>query len=1058
MRNLKKFLALVLAMMMTLSLMVTVNAKNVEFEDGESVNEAFIDDLTVLAGMGVIQGMDDGKFAPTSTVTRAQMAAIVYRLRTGDASADPEYKDKSNMYAGYGDFKDVKDTSWYAGYVGYCANAGIIIGDGDGNFRPNSPVTGYEALVMLLRAMGYDQPNEFTGKEWRQHAASIATSRGLLDKVNTTVYRGTLMNGAAREVIAEITFQAATKAQVVYTAAFGYQTTGMNGGVLNDVTNPTLGKQYYGLTSDTGIVVGNQATGESYTKLSIGTTPVTNAGGAIVAAQVSGENSYKYETDATATGGNVTLEFKGETELDLFGHKVEVWYDSRTSAGVEDYTNVSVKIDSKFQTVYAYLDRASLTATVFADDLHTEQATANKTSVYSAAVAAGFSKKSAPHYQSEVYARIDDLANAGTPGTAVAEQSLVGMYVVISNNADKTADVVIPLNLEVAQITQVNTTIKNGEYIYLGEGASKFGVGLTTPTTPDGKILMDNLAPGSDTTLGDVVVASQIVGTTAATPDAEDYLYDTRKLVSTVTGTVVTYTQGTSDIKTDTTLGGTAGATNPVYLIESVTLDNGDKLELSGITGAKTEYAFDTAATHLIDNALMVLTSANTHAGVTYTFYKDALGRFIGVTAPNADTFLYGTFADYEIGALGTAGIEYVISGFNWDGTPVKNHTMISVDGTTIVGNVDTTYNALDVSRKDLGSASTATGNQILPGFDKAYMINANGDLKTTGINGTQFFGWWDTNAAGGAAASNSWTITANDAANGFVRVKNSPAVPTDGTTDVDYLLTNDTKFVVVSGIGINATAKVYNGIKELVGSGSMATISFDTAGTAASDNEVWFQTTAQKYGNVNTTDNGTVETVILSDKNLTQYGAQTLYFAAPGAAATGVKLAGTTDTAINQYKLYNNGEASYYWVKDDAGVAASGTAATGDFYTLIQIDTINGQPIYRATKVTDNSGNHVGATYNYIVVNNVNTAELACGTHSAFDGVYKVEGAIVAEAFGGNTPDVETNNIDSVLKLNHAVSMGKPGASGNLYTVSVAVVYNGINVSCIYVTNIENA
>ena len=95
MRNLKKFLALVLAMMMTLSLMVTVNAKNVEFDDGESVNDAFIDDLTVLAGMGVIQGMDDGSFAPQSTVTRAQMAAIVYRLRTGDASADPDKKAKT---------------------------------------------------------------------------------------------------------------------------------------------------------------------------------------------------------------------------------------------------------------------------------------------------------------------------------------------------------------------------------------------------------------------------------------------------------------------------------------------------------------------------------------------------------------------------------------------------------------------------------------------------------------------------------------------------------------------------------------------------------------------------------------------------------------------------------------------------------------------------------------------------------------------------------------------------------------------------------------------------
>ncbi len=275
MRNLKKFLALVLAMMMTLSLMVTVNAKNVEFDDGESVNEVFIDDLTVLAGMGVIQGMDDGNFAPTSTVTRAQMAAIVYRLRTGDASADPEYKDKSNMYAGYGDFKDVNDTSWYAGYVGYCANAGIIIGDGDGNFRPHHDVTGYEALVMLLRAMGYDQPDEFTGKDWRQHAASIATSRGLLAKVNTTRYRGTLMNGAAREVIAEITFQAATTAQVEWTAAFGYQTGPVSSVVSGSGSYMSLGRELFGLTSHSGIIVGNQETGEKGTLVSTDKKPGT---------------------------------------------------------------------------------------------------------------------------------------------------------------------------------------------------------------------------------------------------------------------------------------------------------------------------------------------------------------------------------------------------------------------------------------------------------------------------------------------------------------------------------------------------------------------------------------------------------------------------------------------------------------------------------------------------------------------------------------------------------------------------------------------------------------
>ena len=92
MRNLKKFLALVLAMMMAMSLMITANAANEadnatsKYPDGDSVTPAFAEAVDVLSGMGVFKGRDTGDFAPADTITRAETAAIIYRLMTADVN------------------------------------------------------------------------------------------------------------------------------------------------------------------------------------------------------------------------------------------------------------------------------------------------------------------------------------------------------------------------------------------------------------------------------------------------------------------------------------------------------------------------------------------------------------------------------------------------------------------------------------------------------------------------------------------------------------------------------------------------------------------------------------------------------------------------------------------------------------------------------------------------------------------------------------------------------------------------------------------------------------
>ena len=165
MRNLKKFLALVLAMIMAMSLMVTANAAG-NYSDMADVTQQFVEAVDVLSGMKVFQGDEKG-FRPGDTITRAEVATIVYRLSTGDATGE-----RMKLYSTYGNFSDVKPDDWFAGAVGYCANAGYIKGKTTTTFAPYAKVTGYEALAMILRAVGYDKNGEFTGATWETNVAS----------------------------------------------------------------------------------------------------------------------------------------------------------------------------------------------------------------------------------------------------------------------------------------------------------------------------------------------------------------------------------------------------------------------------------------------------------------------------------------------------------------------------------------------------------------------------------------------------------------------------------------------------------------------------------------------------------------------------------------------------------------------------------------------------------------------------------------------------------------------------------------------------------------------
>ena len=220
MRNLKKFLALVLAMMMVFSLMITVNAAGFDdYTDAGQVDAKYKTGVEVLSNIGIFRGTSSTSaviFSPKQEITRAEMAAIIYRVMTGDV------KDENiKLYESYdNDFEDVTD-EWFAPYVNYANNARLVVGDGNGHFYPMTKIDGYQVLAILLRALGYTQPGEFEGKDWQTHTAQIGAQLHITDNLAYT-----LSHKTPREVVAQMTYNTAIKTdRVRWTPAGGYSST-----------------------------------------------------------------------------------------------------------------------------------------------------------------------------------------------------------------------------------------------------------------------------------------------------------------------------------------------------------------------------------------------------------------------------------------------------------------------------------------------------------------------------------------------------------------------------------------------------------------------------------------------------------------------------------------------------------------------------------------------------------------------------------------------------------------------------------------------------------------
>ena len=121
-----------------------------------------------------VQGYPDGTVKPAGNITRAETAAILFRLMD-DASRKTYYSTKSG-------FRDVASGSWYNTYVATLNNAGVITDSSNGCFRPNEAITRAELAAMLAKfsettgAANYF--NDVSAKYWAANAIAICAKLG----------------------------------------------------------------------------------------------------------------------------------------------------------------------------------------------------------------------------------------------------------------------------------------------------------------------------------------------------------------------------------------------------------------------------------------------------------------------------------------------------------------------------------------------------------------------------------------------------------------------------------------------------------------------------------------------------------------------------------------------------------------------------------------------------------------------------------------------------------------------------------------------------------------
>jgi len=326
MRNMKRVLSLVLAMVMLLGMLTIPTGAANNFADADQIVNTEAVDIT--AGMGLFAG-SDGKFNPQGTVTRAQMATIIVKMMYGsDFNAD-SFKGAGNPFPDTAAFEG----GWAEGYINACFQMGVVKGYGDGTFKPGNQVTTAEAVTMIINALKVDAGEG----EWPNTVMAKATEMKLFGDLKPAPATNTALipDQLAVIVLEGLQYSPSGSNTYTYTTPGGktlefpsledaMTTVGVENAESLTVTpaEDTLAKKVYNLKIETGFVTDNQATGADYTVV-----------------------------------GDV--DFDVETGLDMIGHYVSVYYQvPKSNQSVDAYKVYTVVDESEVVTVSEDIEAA----------------------------------------------------------------------------------------------------------------------------------------------------------------------------------------------------------------------------------------------------------------------------------------------------------------------------------------------------------------------------------------------------------------------------------------------------------------------------------------------------------------------------------------------------------------------------------------------------------------------------------------------------------------------------------------------------------------------------
>ena len=366
--------------------------------------------VNTLVSLGVVNGYTDGSFKPNDTVTRAEMAKMIYVVRTGKSDASAYNDDKTT-------FTDING-HWARGYIKYCQSLGVIAGKSATQFDPDATVKTAEAAKMLLVTLGYNADKAgLVGVNWASKTSALADENGLLKDVASGFTAACPRQYAAQLIYNTIFANTVTMRDGEYTK-YGY----------DNSENKTVGEKYMDLYK-------------------------VSAGILMACDEVEGKDYYTIKT----TGGTHNYNKVPTDVSDLMGQKIKVLQ--------------KIGNDSDKNTVYGvYADKDSkVLATGFVSGLDTDGDKV-KLDGTSYKFDNGYSLSTAMVYDINKDTRavsLQSLANAAdkaviTPTVAASKIKL------IDNDGNGKVDAAIKTPVQVAKVTSVSKTSFSVKYLTSG--------------------------------------------------------------------------------------------------------------------------------------------------------------------------------------------------------------------------------------------------------------------------------------------------------------------------------------------------------------------------------------------------------------------------------------------------------------------------------------------------------------------------------------------------------------------------------------------------------------